>query len=65
LRFFCDVVDIYLEVVPYLLFEVELHKPLVCSPHILQSEWHFHIAKATERSDKHGGGLVYLGKGIW
>jgi hypothetical protein len=63
LRFSHDVVDIDLEVAPYLLFEAKLHTPLVCCPHILQSEWHFHIAKTTERSDKRGGGLVCLGEG--
>jgi hypothetical protein len=31
-RFYHDVVDINLEVIPYLLFDAKLHTPLVCSP---------------------------------
>jgi hypothetical protein len=59
LRLYHNVIDIDLEVLP---FEAELHTPLVCSPHVLQSEQHFHIAKIAQRSDECGGRLVYLGE---
>jgi hypothetical protein len=62
-RLYHDVVDVDLEVMPYLLFEAKMHKPLICSPHIFQSEWHFYVAKAAKRSDECSGGLVHLGKG--
>jgi hypothetical protein len=48
--------------VPYFPIQATLHTPLVCSPHVLQSEWHLHIAKATERSAKRDGRLVCFGK---
>jgi hypothetical protein len=35
LRFHDDVVDIDLQVVPYLPLEVELHTPLICGPWVL------------------------------
>jgi hypothetical protein len=54
--------DIDLEVVPFLPFEAELHTPLVCRPHILQSERYFHIAKIATRSDECGSRLVCLGE---
>jgi hypothetical protein len=43
--FYHNVIDINLEVAPYLLFEAKLHTLLVCSPHVLQCERHFHVAK--------------------
>jgi hypothetical protein len=49
--------------VPYLPFEAELHTLLVCSPCVLQSEWHFHIAETIEGGDERGGRLVHLSKG--
>jgi hypothetical protein len=58
-----DVVDVNLKVGPYLLFEAKLHTPLICSPRVLQSEQHFHIAKIAERSDERGGRLVGVGEG--
>jgi hypothetical protein len=38
LGFYHDDIDINLEVAPYLLFEVKLHAPLICSPRVLQSK---------------------------
>jgi hypothetical protein len=48
-----DVIDIDLQVAPYLPFEAELHTLLVCGPCILQPEG----------CDECGGGLIHLGKG--
>jgi hypothetical protein len=62
-RFYDNVVDLDLPVVPYLPFEAELHTLLVCSPCVLQSERHFHIAETIEGGDEHGGRLVHLSKG--
>jgi hypothetical protein len=64
-RFYDDVINIDLQVAPYLPFEIELHTSLVCSPHVLQSEQHFYVAETAERGDQCGGGLVRLGEGIW
>jgi hypothetical protein len=33
--FYHEVIDVNLEVAPYLLFEVKLHAPLICSPCVL------------------------------
>jgi hypothetical protein len=63
LRLHDNVIDVDLQVVLYLPFETELHTPLVCSPCILQSEQHFHIAKTIEGGDEHGDGLVCLSEG--
>jgi hypothetical protein len=63
LRFYDDVIDVDCQVVPYLAFEVEPHTPLVCSPYILQSARHFHVAKTTEGGDECGGSLVCLSEG--
>jgi hypothetical protein len=62
-RIYHNVVDINLKVAPYFLFEAKLHTLLICSPHVLQSDRHFYIAKITERSDERGGRLVCLGVG--
>jgi hypothetical protein len=40
-----DVINIDLQVAPYLPLEAELHTPLVCGPCVLQSERHFHVAE--------------------
>jgi hypothetical protein len=32
-------------------------------PYVLQSKWHFYIAKIAEGGDEHGGRLVCLGEG--
>jgi hypothetical protein len=58
-----DVVDIDLQVAPYLPFEVEMHTPPVCGPCILQCERHIHITKTTEGGDERGGGLVCISEG--
>jgi hypothetical protein len=58
-----DVINIHLKVTPYLVIEAKLHTPLVCSPCIFQSEWHFYIAKTTKKCDECGGGLVHLSEG--
>jgi hypothetical protein len=58
-----DVINIDPQFAPYLPFETELHTSLVCGPCVLEPKWHFYIAKTTEGSDEHGGGLVHLGKG--
>jgi hypothetical protein len=44
-------------------FETGLYTPLVGGPRVLSSEWHFYVAEASEGSDEHGGGLVYLDEG--
>jgi hypothetical protein len=61
--FYHDVIEVDLEVTPYLLFEAKLHTPLICSPHVLQSEQHFYVAKIVERSDERGDGLVHFIEG--
>jgi hypothetical protein len=48
---------------PYLLFEVKLHIPLICSPRVFQSGRQFYVAKTIEMSDECGGGLVHLDGG--
>jgi hypothetical protein len=45
---------------PYFLFEEKLHGPLVYSPHVLNSERHFYVAKIAERCDERGSGFVCL-----
>jgi hypothetical protein len=65
LGFYHDVIDVNLKVTPYLLFEAKMHALLICTPpsHVLQFIRHFYVAKAAERSDERGGGLVHLGEG--
>jgi hypothetical protein len=62
-KFYHDVINVNLELAPYLLFEAKLHTSLVCSPRVLFSGRYFHIAKTTEGIDEHGNGLEHLGEG--
>jgi hypothetical protein len=48
-RFHDDIVDIDLQVAPYLSLEVELHIPLVCGPCVLQSKRHFSHSRNSQR----------------
>jgi hypothetical protein len=49
LGFYQNVVDVNLTVTPYLLFEVKLCTPLLCSSHVLQSERHFSDSKNCQK----------------
>jgi hypothetical protein len=63
LRLHDDVVDINLQVAPYLPFEAELHTPLVSGPCVLPFERYFHIAEIVEGGDEHGSRLIWLDEG--
>jgi hypothetical protein len=62
LRLHDNIIEVDLQVAPYLPFEAELLTPLVCGHCVLQSERHFQIAKIVKGADECGGGLVCTGK---
>jgi hypothetical protein len=62
-RFYDNVINIGLQVAPYLPFEAELHTPLLCGHRVLQFKWHFYVVKTTKGGDECGGRLVHLSEG--
>jgi hypothetical protein len=60
-----DVVNINLEVAPYLLFEAKLHAPPICSSHVFSLKNIFTIQKQLNGVINKVAGWSALARGIW
>ena len=52
LAFYQNVLHVELNVSPNLMYEHLVHQPLIHSAHILESEWHYFVAKETLTGDE-------------